>query len=346
MSKLANVYTGRPGPLVSVVVPAHNSEAYIRDALSSLLDQTLGDFEIVVVDDASTDATGPIVKAYADRDPRIRLISRSTASGRPACARNEGLRAARGRYIALLDGDDIAIPTRLASAVEAMETTGAQFAFADYRRFYESTGEVDTVGMLESAQFVTAASPYLEQVGPSVYVCDSRFPAFLLTFTAVHTPTVVFHRDLLAIETTWFDESLVCFEDVDLWFRWANRARFVFVNEVHALYRRHSGSITAGRRIETMMDGIRVRTKHLERLRSRLSPAEVAAAEKNIAELLVDVGYLRWCSGEGKSARSAFLDSWNSSPSASAATGWLKSLVPRQQAVSAVGAIRQTLGMG
>ena len=72
------------------------------------------DIESVVADDASTDHTTDIVAAYAASDPRIRLIRRQSASGCPLCARNDGLRAARGEYVALLDADDVSLTTRLA----------------------------------------------------------------------------------------------------------------------------------------------------------------------------------------------------------------------------------------
>lgn len=322
-------------PLVSVIVPAHNCEAYLADALTSLAAQTISDIEIIVIDDGSTDGTARVAAEYAARDSRIRLISRARASGRPACARNVGLKVARGEYIALLDADDIAVSTRFESSIAAMKKTGARFAFADYRKLYQETGELDNEGFLESAALVQKAAKYLEHVDRNVYLCSPKFAAFLLTFTAVHTPTVIFKRALLSKETG-FDESLVCFEDVDLWFRFAQHTQFAFVNEVHALYRRHTESITATNPLPTKLDGIGVRRTHLNRLRSALSATEVAAAKQTIADLLWDVSYTNWRRGQLKSARSGFLESWKTKPTRAATVGYLKAFIPRDLAYAAL----------
>lgn len=321
-------------PLVSVVVPAFNAERYLGDALRSLFDQTLANLEIIVVDDGSRDATRVVAERHAADDSRVRVLARDVPSGKPSIARNVGLAAARGRYVAFLDADDTSVPTRLEHAVRALERTGALFAFSDKRRFYEDTGELAPSGTLAAASFLERAASYLEHVDGTVYLCRSTFPAFLLTFIAVNTSTVVFDRRLLELEPGLFDESLVCFEDVDLWFRWAEHTRFAFVNEVHTIMRKHSASITASNPVETRIDGIRVRKAHLARLRGRLSPAEIAAAERNIGELQFHVAYAQWCAGHSRGARSWFLGSWRTRPTAAAALGYIKAFVPRSSAVT------------
>lgn len=321
-------------PVVSAIVPAFNSGLYIGDALTSLERQTLDDIEIVVIDDGSTDDTAQIVDAHARRDPRVRVIHRDVASGRPACARNDGLRAARGEYIALLDADDVATPDRLNSALEAMRQAGAGFAFADYRKIYQEGGTAEQRDVLETVQFRDRAAGYLTHVADNVFLCSPSFPAFLLTCIAVNTPTVVFKRDLLDNEPQWFDESLVCFEDVDLWFRLAEHTRFVFVNETHALNRRHAASLTASHPMTTKLDGIAVRKAHLKRLWPSLSAAEIAAARQTIADLSWDVGYSNWCDGQCRAARAGFRESWRAVPSMRALRGYIKAFMPRDRAIT------------
>lgn len=322
----------RSSPIVSVVVPAFNAAAYLGEALSSLRAQTLSDIEIIVVDDGSTDQTGVVAKQHAAEDDRVRVLTRAKPSGRPACARNEGLRAARGRFIALLDADDVSIPTRLESMVRAMELTGALFAFADMRRLYQESGELAPESTLEGARFLDSASAYLEPVAEHIYLCRAGFPAFLLTYVAVNTQTVVFNRDLLVAEPKWFDESLVCFEDVDMWYRWAEHTRFVFVNEVHTIIRKHAASLTATDPVKTRIDGIAVQSTHFRRLRPRLSQAEVAAAALHISELQFHVAYAQWQSGHRSDARKWYLKSWQMKPTAAAALGYLKAFVPPSRA--------------
>jgi|YelNatPaOPRAMG01_1025707.scaffolds.fasta_scaffold74401_2 glycosyltransferase involved in cell wall biosynthesis len=97
-------------PLVSVIIPAYNAEKTIRNAIDSVLRQTISDLEVIVVDDASTDGTAPAVEAIPDR--RVRLL-KSACNLRQAAARNLGLRHARGKWVAFLDADDEWVPDRL-----------------------------------------------------------------------------------------------------------------------------------------------------------------------------------------------------------------------------------------
>ena len=106
-------------PLVSAIVPVFNREAMVAAAIRSLLAQTLDDIEVVVVDDGSSDASVAVVEAISDR--RIRLIRHPRNLGVPS-ARNSGLEAARGKYVAWLDSDDTARPERLAVQARFLDT--------------------------------------------------------------------------------------------------------------------------------------------------------------------------------------------------------------------------------
>src|SRR6185295_7777483 len=92
-------------PLVSVITPAYNTAAFVADTLESALAQTFGDFELVLVDDGSTDETGCIAEAFARRDSRVRVIHQKNRG--ISSARNTALAYARGSLIALLDSDDV-----------------------------------------------------------------------------------------------------------------------------------------------------------------------------------------------------------------------------------------------
>lgn len=105
-------------PRISVIVPTFNVARYIKETIDSLLCQTFTNFEIVVVDDGSSDQTVEIIQSY--HDPRIILVRHESNFG-PSPARNTGLRNCRGEFISLLDGDDIAEPTRLAEHLAALE---------------------------------------------------------------------------------------------------------------------------------------------------------------------------------------------------------------------------------
>jgi len=103
---------------VSVVIPVYNREAYVGDAIESVLAQTFTDFEVLVIDDGSTDRSREVAGAY--RDPRIRLLHNERNQGLPR-TRNTGVDSARGTYLAFLDSDDLALPTRLAKQVAFLD---------------------------------------------------------------------------------------------------------------------------------------------------------------------------------------------------------------------------------
>ncbi len=105
-------------PRVSVVMAAYNVGRYLSQAVDSILAQTLADFELIVVDDASTDATRSVLESYSD--PRIRALYNPSNLGQ-SVSRNKALAAAHGNYIAILDADDIALPTRLEKQAEWLD---------------------------------------------------------------------------------------------------------------------------------------------------------------------------------------------------------------------------------
>lgn len=108
------------GPLISVVVPVHNAAGSLHRGLRSVLGQTLTDFELIVIDDCSTDESGRILRRYSELDKRVRLFS-TERNGGPGAARNVGLRNARGRYIAFLDADDFWIRDKLERQIRCFE---------------------------------------------------------------------------------------------------------------------------------------------------------------------------------------------------------------------------------
>ena len=113
---------------VSVIMPAHNRETFIRDSIDSVLAQTFTDFELIVVDDGSTDTTAAIVKSYTD--PRIRLIRQPNQG--VSVARNTGLEAAQGKFITFLDSDDLYYPEFLKTLYHLMQSNETEMTFSNY----------------------------------------------------------------------------------------------------------------------------------------------------------------------------------------------------------------------
>lgn len=118
-------------PLVSVIMPAYNSAFFIEDAIKSVKDQTYTNWELYVIDDASTDATVDLVRVLSEKDPRIHLLQNTTNSGTGE-ARNKGIRAALGNYISFLDSDDLWLPEKLEIQLNFMKEHDLSMCFSSY----------------------------------------------------------------------------------------------------------------------------------------------------------------------------------------------------------------------
>src|SRR5262245_38290799 len=113
---------GGAAPPLSVAMPVHNGEAYLDEAVRSVLDQSWGDFEFVAYDDGSTDRTGAILRAWADRDSRIRVVTGARRLG-PVGSANAAVRATRGTVVARMDADDVSLASRFQQQWEVIQTS-------------------------------------------------------------------------------------------------------------------------------------------------------------------------------------------------------------------------------
>lgn len=126
--------------LVSIVMPAHNAERYLDIAIESVLEQTFTNWELLIVNDASTDGTRLKASAWEQRDSRIKLFNLEENGG-VAAARNRALEEAQGQYIAFLDSDDTWDKEKLSQQLRFMTDTDTKICYTDYRRVDE-TGEI------------------------------------------------------------------------------------------------------------------------------------------------------------------------------------------------------------
>ena len=118
-------------PMVSVIMPAYNAERFVEAAIRSVMAQTITDWELLVLEDGSTDGTALVVQKLAQEDHRIHFLPNVSNMG-VARTRNRGLDLCRGRYIALLDSDDIWLPDKLEKQLELAERTGADIVYCSY----------------------------------------------------------------------------------------------------------------------------------------------------------------------------------------------------------------------
>jgi glycosyltransferase involved in cell wall biosynthesis len=203
-------------PKVSVVIPVYNSLNYFPDTLASVLRQTFYDFEVVIVDDGSTDNTAE----WADsvNDERIRII-RQPNQGTQA-ARNTGILAARGEYIALLDNDDLWEPTKLQKQVARLDADPL------CGLVYTWTMLIDELGRAKGETYTSRLEGWIwrEVLLDNVICCGS-------------TPMI---RRNCFLEEGLFDTSLLYLGDWDMWVRLARKYPFAVVTELLVSYRLHS----------------------------------------------------------------------------------------------------------
>ena len=157
--------TSNPQPLVSVVMPAYNAERYIGEAISSVLSQTYKNWELLILDDCSSDRTGEIAELFEKADPRIHLFRNSQNLG-AARTRNRGLDLARGEWIALLDCDDVWHEEKLEKQLVIAGHSGADIIYCSYAMISES-------GVHLSDFLVPVATDYEAMLRKSVLSCST-----------------------------------------------------------------------------------------------------------------------------------------------------------------------------
>lgn len=131
-------------PLVSIITPSYNSTKFIPATIESVLAQTYQNWEMLIVDDCSKDESRKVIREYTEKDSRIKLIELTENSG-AAVARNTAIKAAKGKYVAFLDSDDLWVPTKLEKQIEFMEINDYAFTYSKYQLMDVDGNKLDRV---------------------------------------------------------------------------------------------------------------------------------------------------------------------------------------------------------
>ena len=212
-------------PLVSVIIPSYNCERFISQTLQSVLDQTVDDVEIIVVDDGSSDETVDIVASI--KGP-VQLVQQSNAG---VCrARNRGIEMAQGAYICVLDHDDFWVPQKLQLQLDALEAhSQADIVFSSFLLWHP-----DENGRHPEPETVFQAN-LNDEIDPEY--SGWIYHQFLLDCWML-TSTALFRREVFDASGV-FDENLPYSEDWDLWLRMSRQHQFVKLRYPTTLYRQH-----------------------------------------------------------------------------------------------------------
>ncbi|MDY0013830.1 MAG: glycosyltransferase family A protein [Rhodocyclaceae bacterium] len=267
--------TTDPGPTVSVVIPAYNAAWCVARAIDSVLAQGFQDLELIVVNDGSTDDTSKVLAGYG-----AALKTIEQPNGGLSNARNSGIQAARGRYVALLDADDWWLPGKLAGQVALMEacpalvfcSTSAKLEAPDGTRLGEWRGRNAPLSTLEA---IFAENAFVAGSGSAVLV----------------------RRDAL-IQAGGFDETLRSLEDIDMWMRLAAIGGYACLDEPLAVILKRPDSMSGN--LAVMRDAAR---RVMRKNRHLLPPAKRGAFWRQAyAGMLSDYAKWAWRSGQRRAA--------------------------------------------
>lgn len=228
--------------MVSVIIPAYNSEKTIQRAINSVLNQTLKDFELLIVDDGSTDGTVRIVRELAKKDARIRFYELKSNSGGPATPRNYGVKMAQGEYVAFLDHDDEWIPEKLEEQIKLFKE-GVGIITCNLMFINDVTYEKGEHGL----HLFEGVEKFL--YNPQKYVFGNS--------------SVVIKKDIINEIGSW-DENLKIFEDIDYYIRIVKAGYVIeFVKKPLVKYYIHSGNLSRDF-AKSAQDYLRLLEKHKE----------------------------------------------------------------------------------
>lgn len=258
-------------PSVSVIIPAYNAAWCIRRAVDSVLAQEFREFELIVVDDGSNDDTAAILATYGDA---VRLVSK--ANGGLSSARNAGLAAAKGRYVAFLDADDWWLPTKLTRQIERME------------------GRPDLVFCSTSTGVQTPEGQRLPD-----WRCgdgqDSTLAQIFATnaYIAGSGSAVMARREAFT-EAGDFDETLPSLEDIDMWMRLAALGAYACIDETLTIIEKRSSSMSGN------LDVMRSAAIQVMRKNRHLLPAKLRGRFWRTAYAGMLTDYAKWAYRKGR----------------------------------------------
>lgn len=234
-------------PKISVVMPVYNREKYLKESIESILNQTFTNFELIIVDDQSTDSSWQIIQEYANKDPRIVAIKNT---GKKGCypARNCGHKLAKGKYIAVMDSDDIALPQRLQTQFDFMEQNPNIDICGSWLKSFGAEGKV------------TQTIEKHEEIRDQMF-----FGCSIPHQTAIYRITN---------QKIFYSEDYTSAQDYELFCRKINEFKFANIPEVLLLYRVHEHQISTAAKNEQCDNGNRTRVRNLQTIGLNLAPEE------------------------------------------------------------------------
>ena len=241
-------------PLVSVVMSVYNGEEYLERAIGSVMEQTYQNWELIAINDCSTDSSLAIMERLAAKDPRIRVVCNEQNSRLPTSL-NRGVALAQGKYIARMDADDICLPDRLEKQVA----------------FMEANPDAD----VSSCRFLTLKNKTLASGGTGGKSDQESVRTLLIFTNPILHPGIIAKAEVL--KENPYDTTLTCTEDLELWSRLVQAGKKVVIQEAYLMiYRLHDKQITATTRERQEKEVLGIQSVYYSRYLQVMTPEEEA----------------------------------------------------------------------
>lgn len=253
------------GPLVTVLMPVYNAQEFVGSAIQSILNQTYGNFELLIIDDGSTDNSSAIIHSF--EDDRIVYVKNET-NLKLITTLNKGLDLAKGKYIARLDADDLAMETRIEEQVNFMEQN-PQVGLSG--TWYEAFGSVNSIGRNPTTD---AEIRYM-----SFYQCPIIHPSTIFRTSVIRENNLSYNMD--------FPHA----EDYELWGRFSEVSELANIPKVLFRYRLHDANISKLENSTQKSNSYRIRKRLFQNVRVSVSDNDLDLFEKmnhQVATLKLD----------------------------------------------------------
>jgi len=315
-------------PLVSVIIPTYNRKKKLPTAIDSVLNQTYKNWELIVVDDRSTDDTRKLIEKYSQRNKRIKYLLNKRKKG-PAGARNHGMKNAKGKYIAFLDSDDEWYPNHIKDSVELMEKAGLDMVFGKDNLIDKGVNKKKYITMSLTKKRFYDNLPK-KNIFKEGYILEGFFN-YLIGNSCLATDSIMVRKEVLE-RLRGFDEKLRVAEDYDLWLRIAKDFKIGYLDKLKVKYNLSQGHYSMDifdleKNLQLCNSNIHLYKKLLK---EKLTRKQKAAIRSQISKNYLGLGYSYYLNNRLKKAKQNYIKSLKNRMNLKAVKGMIKaSIVPK-----------------
>ena len=226
----------------SIITPCYNAAEFIRETINSVLAQTYKDFELIIIDDGSSDNSVEIIKSF--NDDRIKLIEQIN-SGKPSVPRNVGINASKGNIICFLDSDDFFHPDKLQQTIELyIKNPDVDYVFHDCS-YADEKLNITNASHVHSSISSLDFTKLMKKTALNTYKPkQSLFKSFLFNKPLIWTGSISIRKNSYKASQLLFNEQLTCAEDILLWCYIVSNGKGLYIDKPLSIYRNNATSIT------------------------------------------------------------------------------------------------------